>query len=260
MNDFRKRKSVPAWRIVLYGLLAAGLLTGLGSILHDSGLYFAAGFAAVFVGVLGWALNLHTNYLQIHDVAERKQLANRYAKNALITLQTLAIPTALMGLVMLNDVFISKPEQEEAIVINKYESYAGKGGHRFWLEVKGQHTYSQDVGSWFYNKCSLNDTVKLSVTPLFKEWRYISLVRHGIVVARITPSNTYWLEGFGAASFLPLLLLDKFFREKICRRLSTSWIDKILGLYWFVVVGTELTATMLWIKYAGLLVGVFDSL
>src|ERR1035437_1260231 len=50
MSDFYSRKPVAMWRIVFYGILAAGGVAAVGYFTNDRGLYIAAAFCGGFIG------------------------------------------------------------------------------------------------------------------------------------------------------------------------------------------------------------------
>jgi hypothetical protein len=57
MSDFFTRKPVAMWRIVSYGVLAAGCIAALGYYQNDHKLYYAAAICGVIIGGFGFLLS-----------------------------------------------------------------------------------------------------------------------------------------------------------------------------------------------------------
>ena len=152
---------MPAWRIAFLGFLAAFGVAAIGYVTHERALYVFAVFAGALIGVFGFILSVVRASAQIKDAAERKRFAEKHKSTALRLFQVLAIPTAIVGGVLIYDLFIATPQHDTAVIIGKYVSNGGKGGSQYNLQVKGVRVYQKAVPFWFYNDCSLNDTVEL---------------------------------------------------------------------------------------------------
>jgi hypothetical protein len=250
---------VPTWRIVFYGLLAAAGVAGVGYLEHQRDLYVFAIFAGVFIGGFGLILKLARTSSQIKDETERKRFSEKHKSTALVIFQILAVPTAIVGCVLIFDLFIATPEQNTATVVGKHISY-GRRSHGYYLQVKGLRVYQKAVPFWFYNDCSINDTVELSLTPIFKDWHQVSLIRNGIVEAKTTPSNTYWMTFFAFGALLPMLLLVRQIRDSFGENSSVPYKDKIVGVYFLIVLMCEIMAVGVSLKFICVLLGFSDAM
>jgi hypothetical protein len=249
MNEFPEPKSVPTWRIVFYGLLAAAGVAGIGYWRHERALYVFAIFAGVFIGGFGLILKLARTSSQIKDETERKRFTEKHKSTALVIFQILAVPTAIVGCVLIYDLFIATPEHDTATVVGKYVSSSGKGGRSYNLQAKGLRVYQKAVPFWFYNDCSLNDTIELSLTPIFKDWHQVSLIRNGTVEAKTTPWDTYWMTFFAFGSLVPLLLLASPIRNYFGENSPVPFKDKIVGMYFLIVIMCEIMAVGVGLKF-----------
>jgi len=106
----------------------------------------------------------------------------------------------------------------------------------------------------------LNDTVDLSLTPIFKDWHQAALIRKGIVQAKTTPSDTYFMAFFAFGSLLPILLLVRPIRNWMS---EASWLPfkgKIIGVYFLIVFLCEIVAMGVCIKFLAVILGYDDSM
>jgi hypothetical protein len=259
MNDFPEPKRVPTWRIVFYGLLAAAGVAGIGYWQHDRNLYVFAFFAGICIGGFGFVLKLARTSSEIRDEAERKQFTAKHKSTVLIIFQILAIPTAIVGCVLIYDLFIATPEHDTATVVGKYVTSGRRSGH-YNLQVKGLRVYQKSVPLWFYNDCSLNDTVELSLTPIFKDWHQVSLIRNGVFEAKTTPSDTYWMTFFAFGALLPMLLLVRPVRDCFGENSSVPYKDKIIGAYFVIVFMCEIMAVGISLKFLCVLLGFSEAM
>lgn len=260
MNENSKQKSVPKWRIVFYGLLAAAGVAGIGYFSHEPALYVFAVLPAVLISGFGFLLNSTVNPCQDQDQLDHDRRAGSKKSAVLLVFQILAIPTAALGCVLIYDLFIATPQHDTTTVVGKYVSSGRRAGFVYNLQVKGRRTYQEGVSSWFFSKCTLHDTVELSVTPIFKEWKQASLVRNGTVEAQTTPSDIYWMTFFAFGSLLPVLLLIRRLRDAFGDDSAVPFKDKIVGIYFLVVFMCELAAIGVGLKLICVLLGFSDSL
>jgi hypothetical protein len=136
---------------------------------------------------------------------------------ALTIFRLLAVPTAIMGCVSIYDLFIATPKHDTTTIVEKHVSFSGgyrTSDHAYQLQVEG-HRNSIPVPLWFYDDCSLHDTVELSLSPIFKYPHQISLIRNEVVEAKTTPSGKYIAIFFMAfGPFLPILLFVRSIRDR----------------------------------------------
>jgi hypothetical protein len=143
MKNFPEPKSVPTWRIIFYGLLAAASVAGVGYWQHQRDLYVFAILAGVFIGGFGLLLKSARTVSQIRDETERKRFTAKHKSTALVVFQILAIPTAVVGCVLIYDLFVATPEHDTATVVGKYVSSGSRGSRSYNLQVKGLRVYQK---------------------------------------------------------------------------------------------------------------------
>ncbi len=178
-------------------------------------------------------------------------------KISLLIIRILALPTALAGLIMIYDVLVAPVEHDTASVTNKYVSRSK--GKDYDLEVSGRQVYLKNVPWHFYGLCSINDTVELSISPIFKEWHQISLIRDGKVVAETTPTDIYFMSGFAFAFLLPCLSFVPWFTNAFD---SFSFIDKkqqSKNFFWMIIFLLELVGMIICIKLVAYFMGLVNS-
>lgn len=260
MNGFPEPNSVSKWRIVFYGLLAAAGVAAIGYWQHEPALYVFAIFAGVFVGGFGLVLKSARTFSQIRDESERKKFAEKRKSILLVILQILALPTAIIGCVLIYDLFIATPEHDTATVIGKYVTHGSKGGNQHHLQVRGLRIYEKTVSLRFYNECAIKDTVELSLTPIFKDWHEVALVRNGTIADKTTPSDTYFMAFFAFGSLLPLLLFIQPIRNYFNDVSPRSSKSGIAGIYLVIVIVCEIAAIGISLKFLCVLLGFSNAM
>ena len=174
-----------------------------------------------------------------------------------LMIRIFALPTALAGLMMIYDILIAPGEHDTASVTNKYLS--SSKGTDYDLEVSGRQVYLKNVPRHFYDLCSINDTVELSVSPIFKEWHRIALIRGGKVVTETTPTDIYFMSGFAFAFLLPCLSFLPWIANTFD---SFSLVDKKQqnkNFFWIIIFLLELGGIIICIKLADYFMGLVNS-
>jgi hypothetical protein len=181
---------------------------------------------------------------------------------ALKYLRILALPTALMGFLIFYDIFFAPPHQDVARITRKYVTYGRGGGN--YIQAKGDFSYSESVPVSFWNQCTAGDEIKLALTPCFKEWRHVSLLQNGKPVAESMGKDIWWMGMFGVCFLVPCI----FFLPSIGETMSKnpfratndqgSWKYNLHNIWklWFLALGFEMIALLLWLKFAFVLMGI----
>jgi hypothetical protein len=150
-----------------------------------------------------------------NKVVSVKQKPSGLTAIALAIFQILAIPIAIMGCISIYDLFVATPKHDITTVVEKHVSFSGgyRTSHRaYQLQVKGYRD-AISVPLWFYDECSPNDTVELSLTPIFKYPDQISLIRNEIVEAKTIPWGKYGEIFIAFGALLPILMFVRFIRD-----------------------------------------------
>jgi hypothetical protein len=119
------------------------------------------------------------------------------------TIRILAIPAAVVGGLAFCDLFLLPPQPDSAVITDKSASSGGPG--QCMIYAKGQFDYGEAVPRAFYSICDIGDRIELSLTPVFKEWRDVRIVRDGASVARSRGTDISFLALFCVAFFIPAL-------------------------------------------------------
>ncbi len=177
-----------------------------------------------------------------NKVASVKQEPSGLTAIALAIFKVLAIPTAIMGCFSIYDLFVATPKHDTTTIVEKYVNFSRgyRTSHRaYQLQVKGYRD-PISVQLWFYDDCSLNDTVELSLTPIFKFPHQISLIRNGIVEAKTTPWGTYAEIFIAFGALLPILLFVRpirdYFSEASSLPYKSGKASTVPQIVWIVVV------------------------
>jgi hypothetical protein len=162
----------------------------------------------------------------------------------------LAIPTALMGLLAICDVLCAPSESDVATVTNMYVSQGKSGGN--YLQAQGRYWYNEAVPARFYQNCRVGDTVKVALTPLFRQWRHAELIRTGQTVASAA-GKVIWLQPlFGVLFVLPCLFFivppQPGGLEGRSRQLCKA------------AIAAEIVALILWAKFALMALGIAERM
>jgi hypothetical protein len=139
-------------------------------------------------------------------------------------IRIVSLPCMVLGMVLLFDMLVATPEHELAMVKDKY-SVAGKGVKHYihvYTAAWGGKDIRQIVPSDFYNECTPGDVVKLTLTPRYKQWKHIVLLRRGKVVDERT------LAPLGLMGFLLLLPLLTWIPRIAATQATIFWTPVIL--------------------------------
>jgi len=257
MNKLPQRSPTPAWQFVVAGLLGTAVIAGVGYHFHLTEAYvIAVAMAATFI-FLGFVVQTVNRIVQIKDESEEIKFAAKQQSTTLRVLQFFAIPAFIVGGIMTYDLFVAAPVQDTGVVVDKRISSGRSQDH--YLQIKGKQTYTKAVPGWFYAECSINDTVQVSLTPLFLDWHRASLIRDGVVAASTTPNDTYVMTAIVFGSFLPILLLVRPVREFFGKNSPVPHKEKIVGAYFAIVILCEILGVGFSIKLLAVFLGFCDQ-
>jgi hypothetical protein len=116
-------------------------------------------------------------------------------KGFILVGRILALPCIYLGLIFLYDIFSSQTSHDVAIVTGKteYQGSVKSGGTTYYVYAKGQSIpYKESVFGSFYNDCQNGDQLDLVLTPIYKDWRLVTLIRDGKVIEQYKVPNFYW--------------------------------------------------------------------
>jgi hypothetical protein len=165
-------------------------------------------------------------------------------KRAFFLIRLLAVFSLLTGLAVFYDLFLGSPERDSAIVIQKSKT-RGQGN----ISAQGRFHYYEGVPQQFYDLCERGDTLQLSLTPVFKEWRHASLIRGGSVLGATVGEDIFWMGGFGCI-FL-IVAGVSFFAP------ARTWQKPVA---WIAVSVVNLVAVLVFLKYLAVLGNLYEKM
>jgi len=130
-------------------------------------------------------------------------------------LRILSIPSAFIALLIFVDCVVTNHDIDRAIVKEKHVSSGSSKD--YFVTAKGKYSYSEGVSRDFYDKLNIGDDVVIRLTPFFKEWKSIELIRGGVIVAKTTGTDMYYMAIMGIAFLIPLLSFqsEEYIRSQI---------------------------------------------
>jgi hypothetical protein len=130
----------------------------------------------------------------------------------LIVTRLLAPLCAALALLFFYDVVATPVETDTARVVAKTQRLR-RATRVFVIEAKGRYSYSEDVSARIFRTIQVGDTIHVSLTPVFTEWKTMEVVHNGTVVA----ATRGWreLSGMVAMGFFLLVGLAAFLPERI---------------------------------------------
>ena len=123
----------------------------------------------------------------------------------LVLIRVLAVPTALLTVLIAYDLFGPAARFDEARVTRRYV-YRSRQGKDYNIEAQGRFHYNGTVGRNFYDRVRVGDTIKVELSRFFSEWKSLELVRDGKVLARTTGVDIYAMGLFGLLFLVALLV------------------------------------------------------
>ncbi len=110
------------------------------------------------------------------------------------------------------DIVMPATQTDEATVTGKTKHFA-KGGYSYFVHGQGKYRYNEEISRPLYERLEKGDTLRVSLSHFFSEWKTLEIERNGNVYARTRGNDLYWMGLFGilfllsAAAYLPDQLL-----------------------------------------------------
>ena len=153
----------------------------------------------------------------------------------------------LAGIAVFYDLFLATADHDSASITEKART-TGRGASSS-IHARGRFQYTETVPPRFWRLCETGDSLDLSLTPVFKEWRHVTLVRSGAVIAETMGTDIIYMGLLGVA-FLAVAAVSLFSPTVVLRK----------PLYWIPVSVVDLTAALLFGKYMAVLAGVVEKM
>ena len=146
------------------------------------------------------------------------------------------------------DLIVPAKEHDEAVIVGKAISHQIRGADSHIIRAKGRYSYREDVSPNVYQKAQLGDTLRVSLTPIFSEWKTIEVIRAGNVIVSARGTDLYWMAAFG---LFFLLSLAAFLPEQIL------FSTRILPI---IVPVTNFVGVLLWWRLIQLWTGQIEKM
>jgi hypothetical protein len=168
-------------------------------------------------------------------------------KQLQILVRVFAIFSLVTGVAVLCDLCLASTEHDSATITEKTPATGRRS--RTYIYARGHFHYCENVPPRFWSLCEVGDTLKISLTPVFKEWRHVALVRNGAVIAAASGRDIFYMALFGVI-FLAVAAVSMVEPGILLR--------KPLCLISALVV--DLVAALLCAKYVAVLAGAVEKM
>jgi hypothetical protein len=145
------------------------------------------------------------------------------------------VVSAVVGILGLCDIAFGKSLLDKAEILEK------RPGRNPEIIAQGAFRYSEGVPRVFFDKVQIGDQLNLELTPVFKEWRRVSMATSSGKQFETRGTDIWAMSGLCCAFFLPLLT---FFS-----RVVLFWSNGGgARMFWIVVMACEFAATLIFFK------------
>jgi len=132
----------------------------------------------------------------------------------LVVTRLLAPLCAALALLFFYDLATPATRADAARVVGKAERLRRATPH-FIVVAKGRYTYREDVSSRLFRTIEVGDELRVSLSPVFTEWKTVEVVRNGRIIAAAQGLALPELSGMGAMGLLFLVGLAAFLPERV---------------------------------------------
>jgi hypothetical protein len=143
---------------------------------------------------------------------------------------------------------IAPARETDTAVITAKDTRSRRGSTRHEITARGRYSYAEEVPRHFYRVAQEGDKLQVSLTPIFSEWKKMSIIRDGQVIASSQGTELLWMGAFGL-----------FFLVTLCAYLPERVILARLRLAVAIPV-LELVGAMLWLRFALLWAGQIEKM
>lgn len=154
---------------------------------------------------------------------------------------------ALFGLIAY-DIIMPAGSTDEATVTGTSKHKKAKGADNYLVQARGRYTYNENITRALYERVKPGDTLHISLSRFFSEWKTLDVVRDGTLVFRATGKEIYIMGLFG---LLFLISVCAFLPERILFAKNPLL---------FVLPIINLIAVVVWIRFILLWTGHIDKM
>jgi hypothetical protein len=131
----------------------------------------------------------------------------------LVVTRLLAPLCAAVALLFFYDLATPATGADTARVVGKAERLRRATRH-FVVHAKGRYTYREDVSARLFRTIEVGDELRVSLSPVFTEWKSMEVVRNGRVVTAARTSELPELSGMAVMGLFLLVGLGAFLPER----------------------------------------------
>lgn len=141
-----------------------------------------------------------------------------------------SLMAATVGVLSIADVIMAPRETDEAVVTGKRKFHHAKQGTDYSVTAHSEkREYNESVSVSFHSAARKGDTLLIQLTPVFREWKSVQVVRDGRVIHRGSGVDMYAMVIMGAFFILTLYSFRLYSRMNKVRVLgSLAFIGIIL--------------------------------
>lgn len=124
-------------------------------------------------------------------------------KQVVLLIRVLAFPAIIAGLLSLVDTFLPSRSDDEAVV-NAKEVWHARGT-TYNITAQGRLHYSESVSRGFYTAVTKGSILRITLTPIFSEWKKVEVMDGGQVVVTGRGQDLLWIPAVGLVLLFPVL-------------------------------------------------------
>jgi hypothetical protein len=114
----------------------------------------------------------------------------------LLVTRLLAPLCVALALLVFYDLATPATRADAARVIAKVQR-TRRGWPVYTVEAKGRYAYRKDVSARIFRTIQVGDTLRVSLSPVFTEWKTLEVVRNGRVVVATRGPELYGMAAMG---------------------------------------------------------------
>lgn len=145
------------------------------------------------------------------------------------------------------DIVMPVTETDEAVVTGMTKRHMNRR-YTYFVQGQGRYCYNEGISRSMYQRLQKGDTLHVSLSRFFGEWKSLEVVRDGRTIARTRGDDLYYMGLFG---ILFLLSVAAFLPDRLL-------FSNLIVLIMLPVV--NFAGVILWIKFIQLWTGQIDKM
>jgi hypothetical protein len=145
------------------------------------------------------------------------------------------------------DLVMPATQTDEAVVTGISKHFVNSR-YTYSVQGQGRYRYNEEVNRSMYERLEEGDTLRVSLSRFFSEWKSLEVIRDGKIIARTRGDDLYFMGLFG---ILFLLSVAAFLPDRLLFR-------NLIVIITLPVV--NLVGVMLWIRFIQLWTGQIDKM